>query len=154
VCKFNWDFFGYKADLYISNVGEQFEKGMGFTYNDLKPILEKQEWLNSFAHETICANFKHKGERIIKDNKGERECYRRNNERNRCVYTKQKAQGEHNMDYLEDLKRKEMDLLSLKSIGEWFPVETINGLPICEPLSEKISSFRKWKENSWVRLAR
>ena len=49
VCKFNWDFFGYKADLYISNVGEQFEKGMEFTYNDLKPILEKQEWLNSFS---------------------------------------------------------------------------------------------------------
>jgi hypothetical protein len=49
VCKFNWDFFGYKADLYISNVGEQFEKGMEFTYNELKPILEKQEWLNSFS---------------------------------------------------------------------------------------------------------
>jgi hypothetical protein len=48
VCKFNWDFFGYKADLYISNTGEQFEKGLDFTYNDLKPILEKQEWLNSF----------------------------------------------------------------------------------------------------------
>ena len=49
VCKFNWDFFGYKADLYIANVGGQFEKGMEFTYNDLKPILEKQEWLNSFS---------------------------------------------------------------------------------------------------------
>lgn len=49
VCKFNWDFFGYKADLYISNAGEQFEKGLEFTYNDLKPILEKQEWLNSFS---------------------------------------------------------------------------------------------------------
>jgi hypothetical protein len=48
VCKFNWDFFGYKADLYISNAGESFEKGLDFTYNDLKPILEKQEWLNSF----------------------------------------------------------------------------------------------------------
>lgn len=56
VCKFNWDFFGYKADLYISNVGEQFEKGLEFTYNDLKPILEKQEWLNSFGI--------HKGEPI------------------------------------------------------------------------------------------
>jgi hypothetical protein len=49
VCKFNWDFFGYKADLYISEAGETFERGLEFTYNDLKPILEKQEWLNSFG---------------------------------------------------------------------------------------------------------
>ena len=48
VCKFNWEFFGYKADLYISNNAGHFEKGLEFTYNDLKPILEKQEWLNSF----------------------------------------------------------------------------------------------------------
>jgi hypothetical protein len=48
VCKFNWEFFGYKADLYISNDAGHFEKGLEFTYNDLKPILEKQEWLNSF----------------------------------------------------------------------------------------------------------
>jgi hypothetical protein len=48
VCKFNWDFFGYKADLYMANIGDNFEKDLNFTYNDLKPILEKQEWLNSF----------------------------------------------------------------------------------------------------------
>lgn len=59
VCKFNWEFFGYKADLYISEAGEGFEKGLDFTYNDLKPILEKQEWLNSFGihnGETIDVN--------------------------------------------------------------------------------------------------
>jgi len=49
VCKFNWEFFGYKADLYISDAGVTFEKGLEFTYKDLKPILEKQEWLNSFG---------------------------------------------------------------------------------------------------------
>ena len=48
VCKFNYDFFNYKADLYISNVGDSFEKEIHITYNDLKPILERQEWLNSF----------------------------------------------------------------------------------------------------------
>jgi hypothetical protein len=48
VCKFNWDFFGYKADLYIANIGDKFEKELEFTYSELKPILEKQEWLNSF----------------------------------------------------------------------------------------------------------
>lgn len=48
VCKYNWELTGNKADLYISNVGDNFEKDLNFTYNDLKPILEKQEWLNSF----------------------------------------------------------------------------------------------------------
>jgi len=48
VCKFNYDFFNYKADLYISDIGDSFEKGVENTYKDLKPILEKQEWLNSF----------------------------------------------------------------------------------------------------------
>jgi hypothetical protein len=49
VCKFNWDLFGHKADLYISQHGESFRKGLDFTYMDLKPILERQEWLNSFS---------------------------------------------------------------------------------------------------------
>jgi len=49
VCKFNYDFFNYKADLYISNsAGDSFEKELEITYKDLKPILERQEWLNSF----------------------------------------------------------------------------------------------------------
>lgn len=48
VCKHNWELTGKKADLYISNVGDNFEKEMEFTYKELKPILEKQNWLNSF----------------------------------------------------------------------------------------------------------
>jgi hypothetical protein len=72
--------------------------------------MNPKEWLNSFMEETVCANFNHKGDRIIKDKEGELECYRRNNQRNRCVYTKQKAQGDHNMDYLEDMKKKEFEI--------------------------------------------
>jgi hypothetical protein len=49
VCKFNYEFFNYKADLYIGNIGDNFEKGLEYTYNDLKPVLEQQEWLNSFG---------------------------------------------------------------------------------------------------------
>ena len=48
VCKHNWELTGKKADLYISNVGDNFEKEIEFTYKELKPILEKQNWLNSF----------------------------------------------------------------------------------------------------------
>jgi hypothetical protein len=72
--------------------------------------MNPKEWLNSFMEETVCANFNHKGVKVIKDKQGELECYRRNNQRNRCVYTKQKAQGDHNMDYLEDMKKKEFEI--------------------------------------------
>jgi hypothetical protein len=49
VCKYNWELTGKKSDLYISNIGDNFDKGLEFTYNDLKPVLEKQIWLNSFS---------------------------------------------------------------------------------------------------------
>ena len=48
VCKYVYETTGNKADLYIANIGDDFEMGVEHTYNDLKPILEKQEWLNSF----------------------------------------------------------------------------------------------------------
>lgn len=48
VCKYVYETTGNKADLYIANIGDNFEMGVEHTYNDLKPILEKQEWLNSF----------------------------------------------------------------------------------------------------------
>ena len=48
VCKYNWELTGKKANVYITNAGDEFENGVEFTYNDLKPILEKQEWLNTF----------------------------------------------------------------------------------------------------------
>jgi hypothetical protein len=48
VCKYNYETQGKKADLYIANGGDVWEKGVEYTYNDLKPLLKKQEWLNSF----------------------------------------------------------------------------------------------------------
>lgn len=52
VCKYNYDKFGIKANLYISDSIERFNKGVEFTCNDLKPVLEKQEWFNDLkVHE-------------------------------------------------------------------------------------------------------
>ena len=48
VCKYNYDLTGEKADIYIANIGDSFEQTIEFTYEELKPILEKQEWLSSF----------------------------------------------------------------------------------------------------------
>jgi len=64
---------------------------------------EEKEWLNSFAEEEICSNFNHKG---IKHNDQSdpavrSRIYNRNNERNRCIQTIEKAKGM--LMYLEEV---------------------------------------------------
>lgn len=56
VCKYNHEQTGELANVYLSNNGHQFEFDLNFTFNELKPILESQPWLNEFKlldNETI-----------------------------------------------------------------------------------------------------
>lgn len=64
---------------------------------------EDKEWLNSFAQEEICANFDHNGIKLNDRNDPEvrSRIYGRNNQRNRCIMNREKAQN--TMNYLEDL---------------------------------------------------
>jgi len=64
---------------------------------------EEKEWLNSFSQEEICANFNHKGPKLNDSNDPavRSRIYNRNNERNRCILTREKAQGA--LNYLEDV---------------------------------------------------
>lgn len=48
VCKRMYEKNGEKANVFIDNIGDPFERSLEFTYNELKPILEKQKWLNEF----------------------------------------------------------------------------------------------------------
>jgi hypothetical protein len=48
VCKRNYEISGFKAKIFLSNIGCNFEKGLDFTYNDLYPVLKKQDWFESF----------------------------------------------------------------------------------------------------------
>lgn len=52
---------------------------------------EEKAWLNSFLEETVITNFQHKGKKLYKTKKGQREHYGSNNARNRCMFTKAKA---------------------------------------------------------------
>lgn len=68
---------------------------------------EEKEWLSNFMEEDLGANFKHKGERIM-DKEGEKESYRRNNSRNRDLYSLKKGVGlmilnEFNLDHDADV---------------------------------------------------
>lgn len=48
VCKRIYERTGEKAVLYLSNIGDTFERPLEFTHAELKPILESQEWLSEF----------------------------------------------------------------------------------------------------------
>lgn len=64
---------------------------------------EEKEWLNAFAQEEICANFNHRGPKLNdqSDPAVRSRIYNRNNERNRCIMTREKAQG--CMNYLDEM---------------------------------------------------
>jgi hypothetical protein len=47
VCKRVWEKTNSKANLFISNSGDIFEKSLNETAQELLPILKKQKWFNS-----------------------------------------------------------------------------------------------------------
>lgn len=57
-------------------------------------LTEKEkEWLSNFNEEYISGNFSHKGKKFHKTKKSKRECYNRNNARNRDLYTILRTKG-------------------------------------------------------------
>lgn len=79
-----------------------------FDYLDKLSDKEK-EWLNTFSEEYNNANFNHGKKVLHKTKLLKKDCYSKNNARNRCILTKAKAMG--NSVYLEDLKEQELKLL-------------------------------------------
>lgn len=66
---------------------------------------EEKEWMNSFMEEETCANFNHNGPKINKTKKEKKRIYDKNNARNRCIYTREKAQNKLKMvEKAEDLE--------------------------------------------------
>ena len=68
---------------------------------------EAREWLNRFSEEYVCANMGHAGEKLHKTKEQVKSVYDRNNARNRCIYTREKAQG--CLNYIEDKKKEKKD---------------------------------------------
>jgi hypothetical protein len=60
----------------------------------INKLSEKEkEWLSNFNEEYISGNFSHKGKKFHKTKKARRECYSRNNARNRDLYTILRTKG-------------------------------------------------------------
>lgn len=78
------------------------------SYADTLPI-EAKEWLNAYAEEEIIGNRYHKGEKLndFEDPKTRSRIYNRNNARNRCILTREEAQG--TLNYLAELEKDESE---------------------------------------------
>jgi hypothetical protein len=68
---------------------------------------EEKAWLNAFSEEYVCANMKHPGKKLHKSKKDKKICNDRNNARNRCIYTREKAQNKLGSIELKELAEKE-----------------------------------------------
>lgn len=66
---------------------------------------DELNWLNRFSEEYVCANLKHPGKKLHRKAHHKKAVYKKNNSRNKCILTKEKAKG--NIAYLEDLKTEE-----------------------------------------------
>jgi hypothetical protein len=56
VCKYNYEQFGEKANIFLSNTGHEFEYDLEFTFKELLPLMKSQIFVNSFSihnNETI-----------------------------------------------------------------------------------------------------
>ncbi len=71
---------------------------------DLKNDPEAANWLNKFNTEFVNASFNRHKNHLHRTKKAKRECYAMNNARNRCIYTREKAQGK--LDSVEDIKEQ------------------------------------------------
>jgi hypothetical protein len=80
-------------------------------YNEIEDLAsyadtlskEDRAWLNAFSEEEICSNFKHNGQKLNDESDPvvRSRIYGRNNQRNRCIYTREESQN--SLQVLDDL---------------------------------------------------
>lgn len=86
-------------------------------YDYIDKLSDKEkDWLNRFTEEFTNANLNHKGKKLHKSKKQKKDCYDRNNARNRCILTKAKASGR--AVSLEDINNKVVDTVEDKVIDK------------------------------------
>lgn len=89
-------------------------------YDYVDKLSDKEKaWLNSFTEEYVHANMKHDGKKLHKTKKLRKDCYDRNNARNRCILTKSKACGMTvSIDELEKDDSLEMEDQIIENLDE------------------------------------
>lgn len=78
-------------------------------YDYIDKLSDKEkEFLNNFTEEFIGANMNHKGKKLHKKKDQIKDCYNRNNARNRDILTRAKASGKFH--YMNDIFNSEEEL--------------------------------------------
>lgn len=85
-------------------------------YDYINKLSDKEkDWLSNFTEEYLGANLKHKGKKLHKTDELRKDCYRKNNYRQRDLYSIKKATGNLDMEdkliILEEPQENEEDRL-------------------------------------------
>jgi hypothetical protein len=73
-------------------------------FNKLSP--KEKEWMNAFMEEENAVNFNHRGPKLNKSKEDKKRIYNKNNARNRCIYTREKAQDKLGyFERVEDIEK-------------------------------------------------
>lgn len=95
-----------------------------FDYVD-KLTEDEKEWLNNFNEEYLGGNFQHSGKQLHKTKAAKRDCYNRNNARNRCAYSIAKARGKVTDE--EGRPDTDLEMMNKESIVTYLKEKIING---------------------------
>lgn len=107
---------------------------------DLMQNEEAAEWLNKFNTEFVNASFNTHKNHLHRTKAAKRDCYSRNNARNRCIYTREKAQGK--LDSVEDIKEQ------MKRQEQNFENDYIESLDEEILLNEELNDFESGSDES------
>lgn len=89
----NKKFPGLTANLY-SKIKQQY-----FDYDYIEKLSdEEKEWLSNFTEEYLGARLNHKGKKLHKTKRLKKDCYDRNNQRQRDIYNIKKVTGHLGME--------------------------------------------------------
>lgn len=68
---------------------------------------EEKKFLNTFTEEYVNANFQHKNKKLHRNKRLKKDCYDRNNSRNRDIMSRSVAGGK--LEFIEDLLQSEIN---------------------------------------------
>lgn len=107
---------------------------------------KEKEFLSNFNEEYVGANFNHKGRKLHRSAESRRQCYNRNNARNRDIHSISSVTGALvNMDFLLD-KQAEFSPESLLEIRMYLKENNITMEKFLEKIEQEESLNKKLKK--------
>lgn len=109
-------------------------------WDALKKDPKAMEYLNKFNEEFVNASFNKHKKHLHKTKNMKRDVYNKNNARNRCIYTKEKAQGK--LEYVEDI------IANIEEEFIEYETELIDAIDTNLRLDKELNNTKKSGNNS------